>query len=229
MPTTVISTIDDAKNAQRLINELVKAGFKDRDVEILEGSEAKLTATIVERGFDEDDARGYAKAVRGGKTLVAALAPERKLDEVVAIMERYETTGGGKRPERQEETVQEVEEELNVGKRKAASGGVRVTTSVTETPVEETVSLREEKVAAERKPVDRKLSPEEADAAFEEKAVELLATSEEVEVSKEARVVEEVSLSKRVEEHEETVRDKVRRTEVEVEEIEAKPRKKHGA
>jgi stress response protein YsnF len=222
MATTVISTIDDANNAQRLINELVKAGIEGRDVEILEGSEAKLTATIVERGFDEDDARGYAKAARRGKTLVAALAPERRVDEVVAIMERYEAGGSGKGPDRQEETVQEVEEELTVGKRKSASGGVRVVSSVSETPVEKTVTLREEEIEVERKPVDRKLSPKEAEAAFEEKTVELLATSEEAEISKEARVVEEVSLNKRVEEREETVRDKVRRTEVEVEEVGAK-------
>jgi hypothetical protein len=44
-----------------------------------------------------------------------------------------------------------------------------VTSSVSEVPVEETVTLREEKVEAERKNVDRKLSPQEADAAFQGK------------------------------------------------------------
>ena len=224
MATTVISTIDDAKSAERLLNELVKAGFEDRDVEILEGSEAKIVAAIVERGFDEDDARGYAKAVRGGKTLVAARTPEDKAERAVAIMERYETSGGESSKE-QGETVQEIEEELTVGKRKAATGGVRVTTSVRETPVEETVTLREEQVEAERKPVDRKLSSEEAKAAFEGKTVEVLATSEEAKVSKEARVVGEVAVGKQVEEREETVKDTVRRTEVEVEEVEGKARK----
>jgi uncharacterized protein (TIGR02271 family) len=224
MATTVISTIDDAKSAERLINELVKAGFEDQDVEILEGSEAKIVATIVERGFDEEDARGYAKAVRGGKTLVAARTPEGKAERAVAIMERYETSGGESSKE-QGETVQEIEEELTVGKTKAVTGGVRVTTNVSETPVEKTVSLREEQVAAERKPVDRKLSSEEAKAAFEEKTVEVLATSEEAEVSKEARVVGEVAVGKTVEQREETVKDTVRRTEVEVEEVEGKARK----
>ncbi len=97
---------------------------------------------------------------------------------------------------------------------------MRVTTNVSETPVEKTVTLREEKVAAERKPVDRKLSSEEAKAAFQGKTVEVLATSEEAEISMEARVVGEVAIGKQVSEREETVRDKVRRTEVEVEEIE---------
>ena len=151
-------------------------------------------------------------------------APDQKIDQAVAIIERHEPSGGEPSPE-QGETVQEVEEELTVGKRKAATGGVRVTTSVSEQPVEETVTLREEKVAAERKPADRELSPEEAEAAFQGKTVEVLATSEEAEVSKQARVVGEVAVGKQVAEREETVKDTVRRTEVEVEEVGAKARK----
>ena len=124
-----------------------------------------------------------------------------------------------------EETVPVVEEELSIGKRKVTSGGVRVTTSVEERPVERTVSLREEEVEAERRPTDYKLSPEEAEAAFEEKTVEMMGTSEEAEVSKTARVVGEVSLSKETKEREQTVRDTVRRTDVEVEELEPSSRK----
>lgn len=224
MSTTVIGTIENSKTAQKLVNELVEAGFKKQDVEILEGSEKEILSKIVERGFDEDDARGYAKAVRGGKILVAARTPENKAERAAAIMERYETAGGESSSERGE-TVREVEEELSVGKTKAVTGGVRVTTSVRETPVEETVTLREEKVAAERKPADRKLSPEEAEAAFQDNTVEVLATSEEAQVSKQARVIGEVEVGKTVEEREETVKDTVRRTEVEVEEIGAKARK----
>ena len=223
MATTVISTIANSKTAQKLINELVEAGFKKQDIELLEGSEQEILAQIVERGFDEDDARGYAKAVRGGKTLVAARTPEDQAERAVAIMERYETAGEGS--QEQGETVQAVEEELSVGKRKVATGGVRVTSSVSEQPVEETVTLREEQVEAKRKPADRKLSPEEAEAAFEEKTVEVMGTSEEAKVSKAARVTGEVAVGKQVEEREETVKDTVRRTEVEVEEVGGKSRK----
>jgi uncharacterized protein (TIGR02271 family) len=224
MATTVIGTIGDAKNVQKLVNELVKAGFKQQDIELLEGSEQEILATIVERGFAEDDARGYAKAARGGKTLVAARAPEDKVDAAVDLIERYESAAAEGGQERGE-TVQEVEEELAVGKRKVATGGVRVTTSVSETPVEESVTLREERVEAERKPVRRTLSTEEAEAAFEEKTVEMLGTSEEAQVSKQARVTGEVALGKQVEKREATVKDTVRRTEVEVEEVGAKGRK----
>jgi uncharacterized protein (TIGR02271 family) len=222
---TVIATIDSAKVAQQLIDELLEAGFKDQDVEILDGDEDELVAEIVERGFGQGDARGYAKAVSRGKSLVAARAAPEKAEKAAAIMERYEAAEGESSHE-QGETVQEIEEELSVGKRKVASGGVRVTTSVSETPVEETVTLREEEVEVERRPADRKLKPEEAKAAFQDKTVEMLGTSEELEVRKEARVVGEVVLGKRVEEHEETVKDTVRRSEVEVEKIKPSSAKK---
>ena len=225
MPATVIATIDSAKIAQQLIDELLEAGFKDQDVEILAGDEDELVAEIVERGFGQGDARDYAEAVNRGKSLVAARAPEDQAERAAAIMERFETSTGESSPQEQGETLQEIEEELSVGKRKVASGGVRVTTSVSERPVEETVTLREEEVEVERQPADRKLKPEEAEAAFQEKTVEMLGTSEELEVSKEARVVGEVALGKRVAEREEKMRDTVRRTQVEIEEIKPSSRK----
>jgi len=225
MPATVIATIASAKVAQQLIDELLEAGFKDQDVEILDGDADALVAEIVERGFGQDDARGYAEAVSRGKTVVATRAAPEKAEKAAAIMERYETAEGESSHE-QGETVQEIEEELAVGKRKVASGGVRVTTSVSERPVEKTVTLREEEVEVERRPADRKLKPEEAEAAFQDKTVDMLGTSEKVSVRKEARVVGEVALGKRVEEHEETVKDTVRRSEVEVEKIKPSSAKK---
>lgn len=222
---TVIATIKSAKIAQQLIDELIEAGFEDQDVEILAGDEDELVAEIVERGFGKDDARGYAQAVGRGKTVVAARAAAGKAEKAAAIMERYEAEASEPGSELDEASVAEVEENVAVGKRKVLSGGVRVTTSVNEHPVEETVTLRDEQVEVERQPANRKLKPEEAEAAFQEKTVEMLGTSEELEVSKEARVVGEIALGKRIDEREEKVRDKVRRTEVEVEEIKPSSRK----
>ncbi len=109
-----------------------------------------------------------------------------------------------------------VEEELQVGTREVEQGGVRVYSRITETPVEKEVSIREEHVHVERHPVDR--PAREADfAAMQEGTIEMTETTEEPVVRKQARVVEEVVVSKEVEEHTETVRDTVRRTEVDVE------------
>jgi uncharacterized protein (TIGR02271 family) len=111
-----------------------------------------------------------------------------------------------------------VEEELRVGKREVQGGGVRVSAEVVTEPIEQDVSLREEHVRVERRPVDRSAS--EADFAnFRAGIMELTETHEEAIVDKQARVVEEVILSKAVEERTETVRDTVRHTEVDVENI----------
>jgi uncharacterized protein (TIGR02271 family) len=111
-----------------------------------------------------------------------------------------------------------VEEEIHVSTRQVPRGGVRLYTRVSEQPVEQEVHLRDEQVHVERRPVDRPAS--EADlAAFKEGTVEVTETDEEPVVRKQVRVVEEVVVSKDVAEHTETVRDTVRRTEVEVEPI----------
>src|SRR4028118_1868176 len=96
MTTTVIGTIESSKAAQALVGELVQAGLSRQDVEVLEGgAEKEIVATIVGRGFGEGDARGYAKAVSGGKTLVLASAPAGKGDHAVAGLQRHGDAGHG--------------------------------------------------------------------------------------------------------------------------------------
>jgi stress response protein YsnF len=226
MATSVISAFDDQKIASQVIDALLSEGFKDRDIEVLRGKGDELMSEIAEHGFGKEDAREFAEAAGKGKTLVAARVPEEKLERAVAIMERFETYQDRGSQGAGAEAVQVVEEELSVGKRKVASGGVRITTSVSERPVKETVRLREEHVGAERRSADRVLSAEEAEAAFEEKTVEMMGTREKAEVRKEARVVGEVALTKETKERQQTVTDTVRRTDVEVEEIEPSSRKR---
>ncbi|PCC67682.1 protein of unknown function [Nannocystis exedens] len=135
-------------------------------------------------------------------------------------------TTGAREPERAQQVDQPhfkdtsmemkvVEEDLLVGKRVIEHGRVRIYSHVTERPVEEQVSLREEHVTVKRRPVDRPATGEDLNA-FRESTVEMTEYAEEAVVAKEARVVEEVVVGREVETHTETVRDKVRRTDVEV-------------
>jgi stress response protein YsnF len=116
--------------------------------------------------------------------------------------------------------LQEVEEELQVGKRSVSRGGVRVFSRVIEVPVEETVTLREEHAEVQRRDVDRPATQAEL-ANFKEGAIEVRETGEEAVVAKTARVVGEVEVGKRVTEREETLGDTVRKTKVDVEPIAA--------
>ena len=124
-----------------------------------------------------------------------------------------------------DDVVQVAEEELQVGKRDVGRGSVRVRSYVTERPVEEQVELRQERVTIERRPVDRAIAP--GDAAFTERTIEAVERGEEAVVSKTARVTEEIGLRTDVEQETETVRDTLRKQEVEVEDDRA-PRKPTG-
>ena len=227
MSTVVIAMYDNADKAQQVVNEIVRTGVNRDAVDVLQGDgngSATLINTLTERGLEEKEAAVYAEVIGKGGAMVAVEAPDEKADTAWEVMNRFgprdleqllEEAGGPQ----QEESVPVVEEQVSVGKRKVLRGGVRVTSTVIERPVEETVRLREEQVNVEQSRTDRKLSPEEAEKAFEEKTVELTETAEEAVISKEARIVGEVSLSKTATEREETVQATARRTDVKVEKI----------
>lgn len=113
-----------------------------------------------------------------------------------------------------EEVIPIIEEQIAVGKRAVERGGVRVRSYVVETPVEETIRLRDETVHVERRNVDPGRPAVEAD--FQERTLEVTETDEEAVVAKRARVTEEVVVRKDVAEHEKVITDTLRRTEVDV-------------
>jgi len=106
------------------------------------------------------------------------------------------------------------EESLAVGKRQVDRGTTRVRRYVVERPVEEQIRLRNETVSVFRRPVTANATVG-ADA-FTDRVITMTETDEEAVVAKSAHVVEEVVIQKGVEEHVETVRDTLRREEVEI-------------
>jgi uncharacterized protein (TIGR02271 family) len=234
MAKTVIGLFDDPRQAQHIVQALADDGFRREDIRTLTRQEEASVGALAAYGVPEAEAQPYADAVRRGGAVVLVDAADERADRAVAIMERApavdrETrTGADATRERGRSGTREVEagdvnipiveEALQVGTRQVPRGGVRLYTHVTERPVEETVRLRDEEVRVERRPVDRPAT--EADvAAAKEGTLEVTETDEEAVVRKQARVVEEVVVSKDVQEQTETVRDTVRRTEVEVEPV----------
>ena len=92
MTTTVIGVFEP-DTVRKVSQELAKAGFGDRDIDVIEGEEREIVSEIVGRGYDEVDAKGFAKAVKRGKKLLATKAPDTQVDRVVQIMERHESDG----------------------------------------------------------------------------------------------------------------------------------------
>jgi uncharacterized protein (TIGR02271 family) len=113
-----------------------------------------------------------------------------------------------------EEVIPLAEEQLEVGKRMVDRGTTRVRRYVVEKPVEQDVTLRGERVTIERRhPVEGTTA---GGGAFEERTVEVRESEEVPVVGKTARVVEEVAIRKEATERTETIKDAVRREEVEV-------------
>ncbi|CAA9249151.1 MAG: hypothetical protein AVDCRST_MAG93-1669 [uncultured Chloroflexia bacterium] len=120
--------------------------------------------------------------------------------------------------EGQDMVVPIIEEQLHVGKRAVEGGGLRIRTSVIETPVTEQVTLREEHVTVDRRPVNQPVDASVFDQV-QNQTFEVVEHDEQAVVAKEARVVEEVTVRKDVEQRTETVQDSVRRTNVDVEQL----------
>lgn len=196
-----------------------------------------LLGSLTGAGVDEADAKGYAEHVGRGGTLVTVRASDEMAAQVEYVLEHGEaqaamapvasaSTVGVAAPVAApmttgtDDTLQVVKEGLVVGKREVEDGAVRVTSRVVETPVEEQVALHQEKVVVERRPINRPLTGVAADA-FRERTVSARAVSEEAVVGKEARVVEEIGLRKEASDRVETVRDTVRETKVDVEQVPA--------
>ncbi|WP_246529705.1 YsnF/AvaK domain-containing protein [Microvirga zambiensis] len=206
-----------------------------------------LTGALVDAGVDENDAHAYAEGIRRGGALVTVRASDAEVDRIVDILDdegtvdfderettwRSEgwtgasgtgaiaTTGltdrSSSRARDSDEVIPVAEEKLHVGKREVNRGRVRLHSRVIERPVQEQVTLREERVDVERRRVSGSTQAGALGDPFQERTIEVEERGEEAVVSKEARVVEEVVVRKQADQRTETISDTVRKTEVDVE------------
>lgn len=196
-------------------------------------------------GEPDHDTAVYDRSLESGSHLVSVRVPEDHVSAVTTILERHnpvdiddraasyglkQTTTTTRQPlatptpaatdtraTNTGDTIQLAEESLVVGKRVVNRGGTRIRRFVVETPVEQDVTLHDEKVKVERRPVTDGRPVTGAD--FSDKTIEMTESAEEAVVSKSARVVEEVALRKEAVDRTETVRDTVRKDEVKIEQI----------
>jgi uncharacterized protein (TIGR02271 family) len=111
-----------------------------------------------------------------------------------------------------EETIPLAEEQVQVGKERVERP-VRVRRFVVERPVEQQVNLRNERVEIERRPAQ---GTAVGDRAFEERIVEVRESHEVPKVNKTAKITEEAVVRREGAERTETVRDTVRKEDIEV-------------
>lgn len=158
----------------------------------------------------------YQEAVRrGGALLTVTVKDEANVDMIRSILleagaididERvsqwksggyagFDSTAGPYTADEiatERKTFPVTQESLEVRKREVQTGGLRVYSRATETPVTETVNLREEHATIERHPVERVATADDRKTG----SAEIRETAEHAVVAKTARVIEEVTVGR---------------------------------
>jgi stress response protein YsnF len=240
---TVIGLFPEAGQARQAMDELLGNGFSRDNVEMATRDAADPAHGYAPDRFNQffdslfltpAEATRYRERAQSSQAVIAVhtYSPEEAW-RAAAILDHYSTVDLNADDEAYTASTASVagttdtvatppipiiEEKVEIGKQAVETGGARLRSRIVERPVEENLRLRQERVRIERVPVNRPAT--EADlASFQEGSIELTEYAEVPVVSKEARVVEEVNIGKEVEEHDETIRETERRTDVQVDEF----------
>lgn len=258
MATRIVGVFDERQSAEQARQELVRSGFSENDIRLVAGprNEASGRTDHDESwwdsirdffGFsDDEDTFEYREAARRGSTLATVSAPDNRVDQAVAVMQRY---GVVDLDERARQWRAQGWQGRATGVSQAALQGATQAAAQGAGNVEAVVPVVEEQVRVGKRAVRRggvrvhshvterpvqgqvQLREEHvrverrpvdrpvADAgdAFRERTIEATERAEVPVVQKQARVVEEVVVGKEAAQRTETVRDTVRRTDVNVE------------
>lgn len=196
--------------------------------------------------IEEHEATVYAKAVETGGSVLTVRTDQVSVPKAMAILNQHNivdvkdrAVDTGVLSEKAAATIAETpvmppakpvtsdlgqqqvlklaEEQLNVGKRLVEEGSTRIRRFVIEKPVEAKVTLHEEHAEVMRRAIADPTYVRDVD--WGDKTIEVRETAEEAVVSKSARIAEEVVIGKAGSDRVETVRDTVRRQQVEVEKV----------
>jgi uncharacterized protein (TIGR02271 family) len=247
MAKTIVGLFDNQQKAQRAVQELANAGYPQSDIYciILNGrtmDTIDVAGSLMRAGVPTEEVHHYSSEIERGNSVVVLKPSDAAVEAAVAVLERNGAkdldqwrgapTAGftGNEPTRLAKAddgstitaIPVVEEELKVGKRQVKGGNVRIYTRVAERPIEQDVSLRREHLDVERRPVNRPATEQDL-REFKEGTIEMTAMAEEPVVFKQAKVVEEVVVSKDVSQEMRTIRDTVRKTEVDVDDKTGQP------
>ena len=92
MSSNVIGLFESKSVADAVAQELLDAGFNQRNINRYEGSQDELERELEREGISDADADYYAEGLRSGGALVSVRAKDNQVDEAVEIMNRYANT-----------------------------------------------------------------------------------------------------------------------------------------
>ncbi len=196
-----------------IYNQAIDRGGVVVTVRVPDNEVAHATGILdIHRPIDVHDravTTGIAPAARVEAAAAAIAAAPIAVEQKVAVSPKLAGA--------HDEVLRLAEEQLEVGKRMVETGKTRVRRFVTEREASADITLHEEHADVLRRAVtDPKYI---GDIDWADRTIEVVETAEQALVSKTARVVEEVSLKKIGSDHVETVHDKIRRQQVEIERL----------
>jgi uncharacterized protein (TIGR02271 family) len=253
----VVSVYDSTDKAKAALNVLRTSGIDTSNVSILDRSSigsgvdqahVGLWRRLFGENVWEHEAAVYGDTLRKGGAILAVRGPKDQVARIMSILDAHQpvdvhahaekigtevpmqakalvTPPSAVKPEEREEVLRLAEEQMNVGKRAFETGTTRIRRYMTERPVEAQVNLHEEHAQVLRRAIS---DPNYiADIDWSDKEYTVTETAEKAVVNKTARVVEEVAVRKEGTDRVETIRDTVRRQQVDVEKVD--PTKKKTA
>ena len=238
----VVAAYDTAAHAQSAVAALRAGGFAEADISVIDQARVRSVVSDIDTRADAHgiwhslfghDVHEHAHALGilnsarpidvNDRAITSGLAEParveaiaRKLDSVpLAANQTVAVTP--KLAAVHNEVLRLAEEQLSVGKEMVQTGETRVRRFVTEREVAQDISLHEEHAQIMRRVVNDPKSIVDIDWA--DRTIHVVETAEHALVSKSARIVEEVELSKIGSDHVETVHEKLRRQQVEIERV----------
>ena len=198
-----------------IYGQTVEDGGVVISVRVPDSEVAHATAVLdIHRPADVHD-----RAVTQGVAPAAHVETIQEKIEAVPLAAVQKVAVSPKLAAAQPDVLRLAEEQLQVGKEMAETGRTRVRRFVTEKDVAADVTLHEEHAEVIRKAISDSKFVGDIDWADEE--IEVVETAEHAVAKKTAKIVEEVALRKIGSDHVETIRDKLRRQQVEIERLDA--------
>jgi stress response protein YsnF len=209
--------------------------------------EPGLWRRLFGREVQSYEALVYGRSIQNGGVVLTIRVPETDVPKATHILNSHEAVDLRKRALQEElisgavgstgvtnppiaatarqalneEVLRLAEEQLDVGKRVISDGMTRIRRFVTVTPVEAQVTLHEEHTRVIRRVISDPGFVRDVDWA--DKTVEVSEMAEEPVITKSVHIAEEVVIRKEGTDTVKTVRDKIRKQQVEVEKIVGEP------
>jgi stress response protein YsnF len=246
----IVTLFDNAQHAEAAKRNLESAGFPPGEISVINNkilagdklNEPALWRRLFGRDIQTYEALVYGRSVENGGVVLTVRVPEAEVAKATRILNAHEAvdlqqravehgfinkgasppppaTMAAGRTLPEEQILRLAEEQLDVGKRVIQDGTTRIRRFVTETPVEAQVTLHEEHTRVIRR-ANADTGPIR-DVDWTDKTIELQEMVEEPVITKSVHVTEEVIIRKESTDTVRTVKDKVRRQQVDVEKIPA--------